>query len=196
MNIFRHRKLPHHIKTAVASDGMNAEDLVTSDGFSIVPFPGSKYVKNIKFLLNQITKRELVHSFPVNWPDIMNQSNIKLLSAIPSKHYVVAPKPNGVRYLLYIDSFGQIFLENSAANLFSINQDRLVQLLLSNGQVLIDTVLDGYLVRECDHNLPQENKGSRLVFVITDAIRCNGIKLYNLGIVERMSYIYVSSFSF
>ena len=181
------RKLPDFIKSAIAADRKNAVDLVTQDGFSIAA--DSRYVKEIKFHLYRYTKGTLVQSFPVNWPVKLDQSNIELLSSVPSnKHYVVAPKPAGARHLLYIDSFGQIFLENSTENVFHMHPYGAVTFLLANGRVPIDTVLDGYLLRKFDHISPQDRVG-RLVFVITDAICCNGFNLMNYDIIGRMNYI-------
>ena len=41
--------------------------------------------------------------FPVNWPFSLNKNNFKCLT---EAKYVVAPKPEGTRYLLYVDSYG------------------------------------------------------------------------------------------
>ena len=41
--------------------------------------------------------------------------------------YVVAPKPNGTRYLLYVDSTGDVYLENQSLHFFRM--DRAIQLL-------------------------------------------------------------------
>ena len=120
--------------------------------------------------------------FPVNWPFSLNKN-------------IVAPKPEGTRYLLYVDSYGDIYLENQTQNFFRVSQDREIQLLLP------DTVLDGYFVHpiaavsddEAEEEAaahPGENQG-RLTFLIQDATRCNGVDLSGLGIVKRIAFIKV-----
>jgi hypothetical protein len=43
--------------------------------------------------------------FPVMWPVSLSTENVHSLASEP---YVVAPKPSGPRFLLYIDSSGDI----------------------------------------------------------------------------------------
>ena len=124
--------------------------------------------------------------FPANWAVSLNSTNLNLLRSAP---YVVAPKPDGTRYLFYVDSNGDVYLENQTQNFFRMSEDRAIQLLSSDGRVLKDTVLDGYFVRRICSSGP-ENQG-RLTFIIQDAIRCNGKDLTGLGILRRIDFIEV-----
>ena len=85
--------------------------------------------------------------------------------------YVMAPKPVGQRYLLYVDSSGQIFLENMTQHVFRVGNDRTVKMLSPDGQPITDTVLDGTLTRE---KQGPDDTGGKLTFVIQDALRCSG----------------------
>ena len=87
------------------------------------------------------------------------------------KPHVVAPKPLGVRYWLYVDPQGSTFMQSSRKHAFQLNLKRAPQLIPN------DTILDGIVVRKLvrdgiDPNSNQEAKG-RLTFVIMDAIRCH-----------------------
>ena len=126
--------------------------------------------------------------FPVIWPLALNKKNLKHLTW---SSYVVTPKPRGHRYLLYVDSYGDIYLENPTQNFFRVSEDREIQLLSA------DTLLDGYFVHpvaagsdDKTEEVPGENQG-RLTFLIQDAIRCDGVDLSGLGIIERIAFIEV-----
>ena len=77
-------------------------------------------------------------------------------------------------------------MENMARHFLLFDPERSVKFLSSDKRVLTDTVLDGYLVR----NLAQD-AGHPLTFVICDAIRCDGIDLTGLGIMERINHVKV-----
>lgn len=128
---------------------------------------------------------------PVNWPFQLSMANIHHLETEP---YVVSPKPFGMRYLLYVDTEGKMFLQNNSRRLttptmFQLDQDRSPQLMP------FDTDLDGFLVRkivrdEADENNHDWTKGKR-TFVIMDAIRCKGVDLTQKIIQERIGAIQV-----
>ena len=72
-----------------------------------------------------------------------------------------------------------------------MSEDREIQLLSA------DTLLDGYFVHpvaagsdDKTEEVPGENQG-RLTFLIQDAIRCDGVDLSGLGIIERIAFIEV-----
>ena len=121
--------------------------------------------------------------FPVNWPISLCQEN---LSKLTSQSYVVSLKPDGPRFLFYINPVGQIFMENQERHFFLLDPERAVKFLSSDQRVLTDTVLDGYLVRKLT-----QDAGHPLTFVICDAIRCDGIDLTGLGIMERINHVKV-----
>ena len=122
--------------------------------------------------------------FLVNWPSSLCQKNLSKLTS-SSESYVVTPIPDGIRYLLYINSAGQICMENISQHFFKLNPGWADKFLSSDKHVLTDTVLDGYLVR----NLKQDG---HLTFVIHDAIRCDGVDLTSLDIMDRINHINVS----
>ena len=147
------------------------------DGISLVE--DSDFVKQIRGKLGHYTHGP-VDWFPVNWAVSLNQSNINRLASTP---YVVAAKPHHTRrYLLYIDSDGEIFMENQTQNIFHVHSNRSIQFPSSDGRYIKDTVLDGYFVHPVD---------GRLTFVVKDAIRCNGVDLTDRGIIQRMAFIKV-----
>lgn len=129
--------------------------------------------------------------FPVNWPVSLSVENIKNLEVVP---YVVTPKPVGVRFLLYIDSEGSMFMENMTQHIFKLDEDRAPQLTVK------DTVLDGLVVRKIrpnglgsfEANEDVEVAEGKLTFVIMDATRCSGVDLTGRNIQERISFIHVS----
>jgi hypothetical protein len=123
----------------------------------------------------------------------LNKANLESLKSEP---YVVAPSPDGTRYLLYVDSTGEVYLENQTINFFLMDKNRAIQLLSHDRSVLKDTVLDGYFVRPkiLDSGIAADKNGDkrgRLTFVIQDAIRCNGTDLTGRGIVDRIAFIEV-----
>jgi len=128
--------------------------------------------------------------FPVNWPVASDSRVIKQLEKEP---FVVAPKPNGVRFLLYVDSEGKMMMENMAQHFFKVDQDHAPQMTAT------DTVLDGILTRRFIRdgsprvNNNQEEKG-KLTFVVMDATRCRGIDLTKMNILERISAVKVITY--
>ncbi|XP_057374510.1 mRNA-capping enzyme-like [Daphnia carinata] len=128
--------------------------------------------------------------FPVNWPVSLSTKYIKKLT--PSQ-YVVAPKPNGPRFLLYVDSSGEMFLENMTQHIFCVDEDRAVKMNSFDGRPVIDTVLDGVFCKEKlnrdDKCTGGEESSEKLTFVIRDAIRCNGVDLTGMNIVERTGFV-------
>ena len=116
--------------------------------------------------------------FKANWPVSLTKENI---SQLKPDQYVVAPKPHGTRFLLHVDSFGNIYMENMKHNLYQLDAKRI-------NSIPADTVIDGYLTRNI-------SKG-RLTFVIHDAIRYNGYDLTNYGIIERIKHVKVFDVSY
>ena len=56
--------------------------------------------------------------FPVSWAVSLNQSNLHLLETTT---YVVASKSRALRrYLLYVDSEGQVYMEGQTQNIFHV----------------------------------------------------------------------------
>ena len=138
------------------------------EGVSLVNDPNllrrlqSSYLKHRQFI------------FKANWPVSLTKENV---SQLEPDQYVVAPKPaHGIRFLLHVDSFGNIYMENMKQNFYQLDAKRI-------NSIPADTVIDGYLTRNI-------SKG-RLTFVIHDAIRYNGYDLTNYGIVERITFIKV-----
>jgi hypothetical protein len=135
--------------------------------------------------------------FPALWPVTLSNENLNFLASEP---YDVVPRAYGTRYLLYVDSAGQIYLENMSQHIFRVDDDHSINMVSSNGQPITDTVLDGVFTREkCagrgknsdeGGKYENENKG-RLTFLIHDTIRCNGVDLTDLNIRSRMNVIQV-----
>ncbi len=129
------------------------------------------------------------------WPVTLSSKNIEFLATKP---YVLAPKPKGPRFLLYVDACGQIFLENMTQNIFCVDEDHAVKMASFGGRPINDTILDGILTREklnsddCCADSDLEAAG-KLTFVIQDAIRCNGENLTSLNIFQRIAFVEVYS---
>ena len=147
----------------------NDEDV---DGIS--PVTDSILVDKMRHKLESYVKCPKSYFKPGNWPVNLSRENINQLVSNP---YVVAPKPFGTRYLLYIESAGDVFMENIKNNFFQLDAVKIVS-LSSN-----DTVLDGYFARSIKEN--------RLTFVIHDAIRCNGVDLTKGDVIERITTVKV-----
>ncbi|XP_057374511.1 mRNA-capping enzyme-like [Daphnia carinata] len=128
--------------------------------------------------------------FPANWPVSLSMENISKLT--PSQ-YVVAPKPTGPRFLLYVDSSGDMFLENMTQHIFRVDEDHAVKMNSFDGRPITDTVLDGVFCKEKrnrdDNCSGGEESSEKLTFVIRDAIRCEGLKLTDMGIMERIDFV-------
>ncbi|KAI9556339.1 hypothetical protein GHT06_018913 [Daphnia sinensis] len=127
--------------------------------------------------------------FPSNWPVSLSAENIHMLTSNP---YVVIPKATGPRFLLYADSHGKMFLENLTQHIFYVDEDHAVKMESLDGQSINDTVLDGAFCRE---KLNQGNYNGnddipgKLMFVIRDAIRCNGVDLTAMDFPERIDFV-------
>lgn len=133
--------------------------------------------------------------FPANWPVSLSTENKYMLSSRP---YVVAPKPTGPRFLFYIDSSGEMFLENMTQHIFRVDEDHVIKMESFSGRSVTDTVLDGIFTREksnrddsCNEEQDTEQDTGKLTFVIRDAVRCNGLNLTDMGVVERIGFIKV-----
>jgi hypothetical protein len=122
--------------------------------------------------------------FPVMWSVHLTSKNIRKLESQP--HFVI-PKPYGTRYLLYVDPYGQIYLENNAQNMFRIDEDHSMKFISSDGQSITDTILDGVITRVTD-NRPD---AGRLTFVILDATLCRGVSLRQMNISQRIAFVRV-----
>ena len=122
--------------------------------------------------------------FPAMWPVHLTSRNITKLETQP---YFVIPKPHGTRYLLYVDPYGQIYLENNAQNMFRIDEDHSMKFISSDGQSITDTILDGVITRVTD-NRPD---AGRLTFVILDATLCRGVSLRQMNISQRIAFVRV-----
>jgi hypothetical protein len=121
--------------------------------------------------------------FPANWPVSLGKHNINVLS----ENYVVRAKPQGPRYLLYIDEDGDIYMENNAQQIFRIDEEFVIRFPSTIGGYVKDTVLDGILAELKDFNEADEKK--RFVFIIHDATRVNGVDITRKGILERMTFV-------
>ena len=159
------------------------------DGIAVVT--DLDLVKEMQHKIGRFADRP-IDFFPAAWAVSLNQKNFDLLSFAP---YVVTPKPDGTLYLLYVDSVGDVYLENQTQNFFKMSENRTVQLLSSDRQVLKDTLLDGYFVRRiCSTGSEGPDQLGRLTFIIQDAIRCNGTDLTKRGILQRIDTIEVILF--
>ena len=110
--------------------------------------------------------------------------------------YYVAPRPHGERFMLYIDEYGEFFLENNSRHVFQLERERALRLLSLNGSACTDTVLDGVLTRARSNTTKEGDasvkRNQKLTFVIIDATRYNGRDLTKMAIVDRLSLIKVS----
>ncbi len=153
---------------------------------------GISLVKNFTFVRDvQIRLGAFNHGpgnrFPVNWPVSLNKKTmIHLKNAGP---VVVAPKPLGIRYLLYVDPKGKMFMENNSQHVFSVDSDRAPRLIPK------DTILDGIMVKKIVRNGAAQNHNQEtngeLSFVIMDATRVNGVDLTQNNIQDRISVVQV-----
>jgi len=112
-------------------------------------------------------------------------NNKKKIKELKKKPYVVAPKPLGVRHLLYANPQSRMFMQNGGKKIFELDPNCVPQLIPA------DTILDGVVVRKLivrDGN--QEAKG-RLTFVIMNAYRCNEENLKKKSMLERISIVQV-----
>ena len=122
--------------------------------------------------------------FPVNWPISLNRNNINQLKT--DGPFVVAPKPLGIRYLLYVDSDGVMFMQNNTRHIFKVDQDLAPQFIPN------DTILDGIVVKKLVRGEGSNDEGDgKLSFVIMDATRFDGEQLTQKSILERISAVQV-----
>ena len=123
--------------------------------------------------------------FPVNWPISLNRNNMQKLKT--DGPFVVAPKPVGIRYLLYVDSDGMMFMENNTQHVFKVDPD------LAPKVIPKDTILDGIVVKKLVRGKGSKRNvdGAKLNFVIMDATRVDGDQLTQKGILDRISAVQV-----
>ena len=134
--------------------------------------------------------------FPAMWPVSLSTDNVHLLASMP---YVVAPKPTGPRFLLYIDPSGDMFLENMTQHIFRVDEDHALNIQSFSRRPVTDTVLDGIITREKVNEDSSSDTGKgeestrKLTFVIQDAIRCNGKDLTTSNILQRIAFVRVNN---
>jgi hypothetical protein len=153
-------------------------------------------VRELQVRLGRFISNGTSDFFAAMWPVSLSTDNVHSLAR---SSYVVAPKPTGPRFFLYIDPSGDIFLENMTQHIFRVDEDHAINIQSFDGRPITDTVLDGIFTREklndyssCDNNLKEEGGNPRkLTFVIQDAIRCNGKDLTQSNIVQRIAYVRV-----
>ena len=125
--------------------------------------------------------------FPGNQPIFLNVTNMKKLKA--AGPVVVAPKPLGIRYLLYVDPEGKMYMENETQHIFVVDPDFAPRLIPK------DTVLDGIVVRKIVRDGAAQSRSAeakgKLSFVIMDATRVNGLDLTQKNIKDRISVVQV-----
>ncbi len=124
--------------------------------------------------------------FPALWAITSSMENIH---QVQSKPHFMMPKPSGPRFLLYIDSSGQTYIQNMTQHFFLVDTDRAVQFISSDGRAITDTVLDSIFTREKD----AENNAGKLTFVICDAVRCNGQDITKMNVFQRIAFVKVIS---
>ena len=138
-------------------------------------------VKKLKIKLGNLNHGPH-NSFPVNKPVPLNKRHF--LPAEIIEPYVVAPKPLGIHYLLYVNQEGKMYMENETQHIFELDQDRIVQ------KIPNDTVLEGIVVKKIvrDGAAQSSNAGAKgkLTFVIMDATRINGADLVPKNFQERI----------
>ena len=121
--------------------------------------------------------------FPAMWAVNLSMENIHQLELQPA---FVTPKPEGPRFLLYVDSSGDIYLENMTQHFFRVDSDHAIQMVSADGNTITDTVLDGIFTRE----KKSDGKG-KLTFVIRDGIRYGGQDLTKMNVSRRLSFVKV-----
>jgi len=142
------------------------------------------FVRDIQIRLgvfNEGSRQE----FPVNWPISLNRNNLHKLKT--DGPFVVAPKPVGIRYLLYVDSDGMMFMQNNTQHVFKIDPD------LAPKVIPKDTILDGIVVKKLvrGKSSNRNGDGTKLNFVIMDATRVDGVQLTQKSILDRISAVQV-----
>jgi hypothetical protein len=158
------------------------------EGVSLVT--DSQLVRQMQVLLgNYVGARVFEHTFfPALWAIPLSMENIHQVQS--KSHFMrdfMTPKPSGPRFLLYIDSSGQTYLENMTQYFFRVDTDRAVQFISTDGRAITDTVLDGIFTREKD----AKNNAGKLTFVICDAVRCNGQDITKMNVFQRIAFVKV-----
>ena len=163
--------------TQVDADAKFLQDEMPVDGIQLVM--DFDFVKEMQHKLGRFTNGP-TDFFPAISSVLLNQDNRDFLSR--DGPYVVAPNPEGTGYFLYVDSVGDVYLENQTQNFFQMSRDKAIQLLSPDRRALKDTLLDGYFVRRLNNasgdEIAAENQG-RLTFIIQDAVfavRCGAIR--------------------
>ena len=126
-----------------------------------------KQVREIQTLLGRYANGPL-DFFPVMSSISLSMRRITLLETIP---YTISPKPTGTRFLMYFNASGEIFMENMTQHIFRVDGMKMVN---CDGQPVTDSVLDGIMT------------GEKM-----DAIRCNGVNLIDLNILQRIALVRV-----
>jgi len=124
--------------------------------------------------------------FPVSWSNNMTDKNVEKLKQRP---HVVGVVPKGIKYILYIDRFGDIYLQNHYREMFRVDDDRKVQFPGQDGRLLKDSLFDGVLTELVPMEDSEQKPKKRLVFVILDVTKCNGVDISRRGIIDRMTYL-------
>jgi hypothetical protein len=152
------------------------------DGVSLVR--DSQLVRQMQVLLgNYVGACIFEHTFfPALWAIPLSMENIH---QVQSKPHFMMPKPSGPRFLLYIDSTGQTYLENMTQYFFLVDTDRAVQFISTDGRATTDTVLDDIFTKD--------EIGGRLTFFVCDAVRCNGVNLTKMNVFQRIAFVKVIS---
>jgi hypothetical protein len=148
------------------------------EGVSLVT--DSQLVRQMQVLLgNYVGARVFEHTFfPALWAIPLSMENIHQVQS--KSHFMrdfMTPKPSGPRFLLYIDSSGQTYLENMTQYFFRVDTDRAVQFISTDGRAITDTVLDGIFTREKDAK--------------NNAVRCNGQDITKMNVFQRIAFVKV-----
>jgi hypothetical protein len=177
-------RLSHQFLTKEPDTNFLDDELV--EGVSLVT--DSQLVREMQLRLGKyVGARNHEHTiFPAAWAINLTMENIHQLELNP--HFMVTPKPEGPRFLLYVDSSGQIFLQNMTQHFFRVDSDHAIQLISVDGQTITDTVLDGIVTRA---KKSDGNKG-KLTFVIRDGIRCGGQDLTKMNVFQRIAFVKVT----
>ena len=147
------------------------------------------FVQKLKIKLREMRgyylglKSELYISFPLSHHRPLNK---KTIGHFKKRRYVVAPKPLGVHYLLYVTRSGQVLMQNATEQIFKFDRKRAPQLLPAR------TILEGIVVRKIVRDAATEDEAQgKLTFVIMDTILCGGKSLSHRSIRKRIAYIKV-----
>jgi len=124
--------------------------------------------------------------FPTNTSFYLATGDIQHFKKKP---YLVSPRPQGDRYLLYTDGHGRMFLEDRVQRILKVDQDRTPQ--IPKNTVLIGIVTRKIIRNENAQNSNSEANDGKLTFVIMDATRVNGVDLTQKNVTERISTIQV-----